>query len=69
MVNDLPTIFEVVTGTPKKQTKEKPLVSNHSGNKPKSKVEIVPLCSYAIQLYYRFIVEITNFGLVLAWVY
>ncbi|KAE8714043.1 PHD finger protein ALFIN-LIKE 8 [Hibiscus syriacus] len=36
MINDLPTIFEVVTGTAKKQTKEKSSVSNHSNNKSKS---------------------------------
>ncbi|EEF48030.1 PHD finger protein ALFIN-LIKE 4 [Ricinus communis] len=36
MINDLPTIFEVVTGTAKKQAKEKSSVSNHSSNKSKS---------------------------------
>ncbi|KAF2297545.1 hypothetical protein GH714_038665 [Hevea brasiliensis] len=36
MINDLPTIFEVVTGTVKKQLKEKSSVSNHSSNKSKS---------------------------------
>ncbi|KAF5458781.1 hypothetical protein F2P56_022787 [Juglans regia] len=36
MVNDLPTIFEVVTGTTKKQSKEKSSVSNLSSNKSKS---------------------------------
>ncbi|KAK7291817.1 hypothetical protein RIF29_07262 [Crotalaria pallida] len=36
MVNDLPTIFEVVTGTAKKQTTEKSSISNLSGNKSKS---------------------------------
>ncbi|XP_044464250.1 PHD finger protein ALFIN-LIKE 4-like isoform X4 [Mangifera indica] len=36
MINDLPTIFEVVTGSAKKQAKEKSAVSNHSGNKSKS---------------------------------
>ncbi|CAA0836817.1 PHD finger protein ALFIN-LIKE 5 [Striga hermonthica] len=36
MVNDLPTIFEVVTGAAKKQVKEKSSVSNHSGSKSKS---------------------------------
>nr|DAD44332.1 TPA_asm: hypothetical protein HUJ06_002562 [Nelumbo nucifera] len=35
MINDLPTIFEVVTGTAKKQVKEKSSVSNHSSNKSK----------------------------------
>ncbi|XP_030551902.1 PHD finger protein ALFIN-LIKE 4-like isoform X1 [Rhodamnia argentea] len=36
MINDLPTIFEVVTGTVKKQTKEKTSVPNHSSSKSKS---------------------------------
>ncbi|XP_068479807.1 PHD finger protein ALFIN-LIKE 4-like isoform X1 [Phaseolus vulgaris] len=36
MINELPTIFEVVTGAAKKQVKEKPSVSNHSGSKSKS---------------------------------
>ncbi|XP_019448248.1 PREDICTED: PHD finger protein ALFIN-LIKE 4-like isoform X1 [Lupinus angustifolius] len=36
MMNDLPTIFEVVTGTAKKQVKEKSSVSNNSGSKSKS---------------------------------
>ncbi|CAL0305757.1 unnamed protein product [Lupinus luteus] len=36
MINDLPTISEVVTGLAKKQGKEKSSVSNHSSNKPKS---------------------------------
>lgn len=36
MINDLPTIFEVVTGAAKKQSKEKSSVSNHSSNKSKS---------------------------------
>ncbi|KAJ1423405.1 putative PHD finger protein ALFIN-LIKE 4 [Sesbania bispinosa] len=36
MINDLPTIFEVVTGMAKKQAKEKSSVSNHSSNKSKS---------------------------------
>ncbi|KNA04221.1 hypothetical protein SOVF_201680, partial [Spinacia oleracea] len=36
MVNELPTIFEVVTGSAKKQVKEKSPVPNHSNNKPKS---------------------------------
>nr|GME16022.1 PHD finger protein ALFIN-LIKE 4 [Ipomoea batatas] len=36
MINDLPTIFEVVTGMAKKQSKEKSSVSNHSSNKAKS---------------------------------
>nr|ATU47227.1 alfin 1-like protein [Atriplex hortensis] len=36
MVNDLPTIFEVVTGSAKKQLKERSSTPNHSNNKPKS---------------------------------
>ncbi|GAV56965.1 PHD domain-containing protein/DUF3594 domain-containing protein [Cephalotus follicularis] len=36
MINDLPTIYEIVTGTAKKQTMEKAPVSNHSSNKSKS---------------------------------
>ncbi|XP_075523326.1 PHD finger protein ALFIN-LIKE 5-like [Primulina tabacum] len=37
MINELPTIFEVVSGAAKKQQKEKSAVSNHSSNKSKSK--------------------------------
>lgn len=40
MINDLPTIFEVVTGAAKKQTKEKSSVSNHSSNKSKSNSKV-----------------------------
>ncbi|KAJ9538504.1 hypothetical protein OSB04_031237 [Centaurea solstitialis] len=36
MINDLPTIFEVVSGAAKKQVKEKSSVSNHSSSKSKS---------------------------------
>ncbi|KAI3443590.1 hypothetical protein Pfo_000255 [Paulownia fortunei] len=36
MINDLPTVFEVVTGAAKKQLKDKSSVSNHSGSKSKS---------------------------------
>ncbi|KAJ8774002.1 hypothetical protein K2173_009433 [Erythroxylum novogranatense] len=36
MINDLPTIFEVVTGNAKKQTKEKSSVINNNSNKSKS---------------------------------
>ncbi|CAN0877991.1 PHD finger protein ALFIN-LIKE 5 [Linum grandiflorum] len=35
MMNDLPTIFEVVSGTAKKQSKEKSSVSNNNSNKSK----------------------------------
>lgn len=36
MINELPTVFEVVTGAAKKQQKEKSSVSNHSSSKSKS---------------------------------
>ncbi|KAL1298342.1 hypothetical protein HN51_042717 [Arachis hypogaea] len=36
LINELPTIFEVVTGSAKKQAKEKSSVSNNSGSKSKS---------------------------------
>ncbi|XP_073137942.1 PHD finger protein ALFIN-LIKE 5-like [Henckelia pumila] len=36
MINELPTVFEVVTGAAKKQQREKSSVSNHSSNKSKS---------------------------------
>ncbi|KAL8040268.1 hypothetical protein ABFS82_10G084500 [Erythranthe guttata] len=44
MINDLPTIFEVVTGAAKKQLKDKSSITNHSTNKPKSnsKLEKIP---------------------------
>ncbi|KAL8101542.1 PHD finger protein ALFIN-LIKE 4-like [Apium graveolens] len=35
MINDLPSIYEVVTGAAKKQSMEKSSVSNHSSSKPK----------------------------------
>lgn len=35
MINDLPSIFEVVTGNAKKQVKDKSAASNHSSNKSK----------------------------------
>ena len=41
MINELPTIFEIVSGTAKKQSKEKSSVSNHSGNKSKSNSKAV----------------------------
>ncbi|XP_065868950.1 PHD finger protein ALFIN-LIKE 5-like [Euphorbia lathyris] len=46
MINDLPTIFEIVTGTAKKPVKEKSSVSNHSNNnksKPNAKVRESPV--------------------------
>ncbi|AES67803.1 putative chromatin regulator PHD family [Medicago truncatula] len=36
LINELPTVFEVVTGAAKKQVKEKSSVSNNSGSKSKS---------------------------------
>ncbi|GAA0154707.1 DNA metabolism protein [Lithospermum erythrorhizon] len=38
MINDLPTVFEVVTGAAKKQTKEKPASNHSSKSKSNSKV-------------------------------
>jgi hypothetical protein len=38
MINNLPTIFEVVTGAAKKQTKEKAPNSTNKPNKPSSKM-------------------------------
>ncbi|KAF9680420.1 hypothetical protein SADUNF_Sadunf06G0119400 [Salix dunnii] len=43
MINDLPTIFEIVTGVVKKQAKDKSSVSNHSSNKSKSNSKGVKL--------------------------
>ncbi|KAA3490515.1 PHD finger protein ALFIN-LIKE 4 isoform X1 [Gossypium australe] len=51
MINDLPTIFEVVTGAAKKQTKEKSLVSNHSGNKSKSNSKVASFFLTTVSLY------------------
>lgn len=42
MINNLPTIFEVVAGTPKKQTKEKTPNSSSKNNKSSSKTVQVP---------------------------
>lgn len=39
MINDLPTVFEVVTGASKKQAKDKPSASNHSSSKSKSNLK------------------------------
>nr|CAB3479067.1 unnamed protein product [Digitaria exilis] len=39
MINNMPTIFEVVTGSAKKQTKEKTPNSSSKSNKPSSKVQ------------------------------
>ncbi|KAI5388299.1 hypothetical protein KIW84_074113 [Lathyrus oleraceus] len=40
MIIELPSIFEVVTGTAKKQVKEKSSVSNHSGSKSRSSSKV-----------------------------
>ncbi|XP_016456187.1 PHD finger protein ALFIN-LIKE 4 [Nicotiana tabacum] len=45
MINDLPTIFEVVSGTAKKQSKEKSSMSNHSSTKSKSNSKAAQLGS------------------------
>jgi hypothetical protein len=42
MINNLPTIFEVVTGAAKKQTKEKAPNSTNKPNKPSSKMQPRP---------------------------
>ncbi|KAL8235278.1 hypothetical protein R6Q59_021378 [Mikania micrantha] len=42
MINDLPTIFEVVNGTAKNNQKEKSSVSNHSSTKSKSNSKLPP---------------------------
>lgn len=39
MINELPTIFEVVTGAAKKQSKEKSTVTNNSSSKNKSGIK------------------------------
>lgn len=41
MMNDLPSIFEVVAGTAKKQSKEKSSVSNNSSNRSKSNSKVI----------------------------
>lgn len=35
MINDLPTVYEVVSGIAKKQVKDKSSATNHSSNKSK----------------------------------
>ncbi|KAK9142247.1 hypothetical protein Syun_011647 [Stephania yunnanensis] len=40
MINDLPSIYEVVSGSAKKQVKEKSSVSNNSSNKSKSNSKV-----------------------------
>ena len=39
MINELPTVFDVVTG--KKPVKDKPAVTNNSGAKAKSATKVV----------------------------
>ena len=51
MVNDLPTIFEVVAGTAKKQGKDKSSVSNNSSNRSKSSSKVETLFSTVLLLY------------------
>ena len=41
MINGVPTIFEVVTGNMKKQTKEKSSAANRNGNLSKSDSKVV----------------------------
>ncbi|KAK6789548.1 hypothetical protein RDI58_013348 [Solanum bulbocastanum] len=41
MINELPTIYEIVTGAAKKQVKDRSSVSNHSSNKSKSNSKLV----------------------------
>lgn len=43
MINELPTVFDVVTG--KKPVKDKPVVNNSAGNKAKSAGKVVRTCS------------------------
>ncbi|XP_027340123.1 PHD finger protein ALFIN-LIKE 4-like isoform X3 [Abrus precatorius] len=50
MINELPTIFEVVTGSAKKQVKEKSSVSNNSGSKSKFSSKVVNFLSTPIAL-------------------
>lgn len=50
MINNLPTIYEVVTGTAKKQQlKEKTPNSSTKSNKPPSKVVYSPISIYFFQ--------------------
>lgn len=46
MINDLPTVFEVVTGTPNKQHKVKSSISNPNSNKSKSNTKVRVLESH-----------------------
>ncbi|CAF2339397.1 unnamed protein product [Brassica rapa] len=40
MINEVPTVFEVVTGTAKTQTKEKPSSANQNGSRSKSNSKV-----------------------------
>ncbi|CAN6475353.1 unnamed protein product [Victoria cruziana] len=52
MMNDLPTIFEVVTGLAKKQAREKSTITTNSSNKNKSNAKMVgTFASYCFFLY------------------
>ncbi|KAG6421102.1 hypothetical protein SASPL_117651 [Salvia splendens] len=50
MINDLPTIFEVVTGAAKKQVKDKSSISNHSGSASKSNPKLVNHYTFKVGL-------------------
>ena len=39
MINELPTVFDIVTG--KKLVKDKPAINNNSGSKAKSTTKVV----------------------------
>jgi len=43
MINDLPTVFDVVVGKVKKQGKKKSSASNHDNNKSKSNTKVYKL--------------------------
>lgn len=43
MINEVPSVFEAVTGSAVKQTKEKPSSANQNGNKSKSNSKVVRL--------------------------
>jgi hypothetical protein len=61
MINELPSIFEVVTGAAKKQVKEKSSVLNNSGSKSKSNSKAVNiffylnLCMTNISTFYTYV--------------
>lgn len=50
MINELPSIFEVVTGTAKKQVREKTSANNHSSSKSKSNSNLVKSRLNCIQI-------------------